>query len=151
MTARQYFTAWMTTWAVITFASAAVETGVSGPANPLDYAGRVFAVADAVPPLAKLALGALLALAVYAASKTYAVLVLAATPFVFFVCLCVLPFGYYEPFSTSAFFPGHLLAALVGSLIPFVWLAKRSNRRRVKENSPTGTCDDKIGSALLLP
>ena len=129
MTARQFFTAWMTTWAVITFASAAVETGLSGPANPLDYAGRVFAVADAVPPLAKLSFGALLALAVYAASRTNAFLILAATPFVFFVCLCVLPLGYYEPFCTGAFFPGHLLAALVGSLIPLAWLARRSGRQ----------------------
>ncbi|MEO0425362.1 MAG: hypothetical protein AAF184_23710 [Pseudomonadota bacterium] len=117
---------WVITWALITFISAAVETSGADLRNLLGYASAVFAVADAVPPLAKIAFGSALALIIYAASKTTTALIPVATPIAFGICLMTLPLEYYPSFAFSDYFPGHFLAAVAGSLVPAVSLSKHT-------------------------
>ena len=114
----------MVTWALITFASAALRVTGSSASNLAGYAGLVFNAADAVPPLAKISFGAMLALAIFIGLKTRAVVTAVAIPAAFALCLLVLPVAYYPAFDAAQFFPGHFLVAAVGSLVPVSVLVK---------------------------
>ena len=128
------FSAWIISWAVTTFASAAILAGRI-ETNFLDWARHWFDIADAIPPLAKIAFGVTLAAGFWITGKfrftrwlsfiTLVVMVVAA----FIIATTVYPFRYYESFSLMSFWPYHLIAAVFGACAGYFAL----HRARAKE------------------
>ena len=117
---RPAFSAWIISWAVTTFVSAALRTG-HVEASVMDWMAQWFETADAVPPFAKIAFGSTLAAGFWVLGKiamppvvTFGFLT-ALVAGAFFLATTVFPLGYYEAFSITSFWPEHFLAAVLGA------------------------------------
>lgn len=117
----KFATAWLVSWAVTTYLSALARTGFT--ASEQGLIGAVFATADAVPPLAKLAfgftLGALLLAVRHApVPNTVRGFALTVGSVLVFACATLFfPTHYYANFSFDEFWPLHAIAAALGGLI----------------------------------
>lgn len=124
---RPAFAAWIMSWAVTTFVSAAFRTDPV-EASVMDWLAQWFAIADAVPPFAKIAFGSMLAAGFWILGKVsmpilgtflcLAALVVGA----FFLATTIFPLGYYEAFSAVSFWSEHFLAAILGASVGFLAL-----------------------------
>ena len=131
------FSAWIVTWAVTTFASAAFRTEPI-ETSMRDWMRRWFDVADAIPPFAKIAFGITLAIGFRASGKTrfpaWAGFVVITVIMVgaFMLATLVYPLQYYESFYFISFWPYHFLSAIIGATIGCILLYRaRKNEHRM--------------------
>lgn len=117
--------AWVVAWALIVCISAVIEAVLRGGVT----AYGVFQIADAVPPMAKIALGILAAGAFYIVRGRGTVIAAVAGATAFAGAI-LLPVGYFaadtlSPLTTFV----HLLAGAIGGLV-FSFLHDRCNARK---------------------
>ncbi len=132
---KRYLSAWLISWAFITFASASLNVDKPFIDSPIEFMKSVFDVADKVPPWSKISLGLALAAILFLANRTRLsvglrkALIVISAPVAFYLSLIVYPFEYYPEFKAIDFFPGHLLVACVGGFILASALKKRSRQK----------------------
>lgn len=133
---------WLVGWATIVFSSALVVSAQNRTSADLGRFGyQTFQVADAVPPFAKLSLGALYAILLYLDHRTHGRLGPYGAPFagvLAFVIALMLPVSYYPPENSHGLmWLGHIACGAMGGLLGR-HISARCKRRRGGTTAESG-------------